>query len=278
MKRTEFRAMGTQVVAIGAEVAGVAGGFAGAESVFSRFDPDSELSLLNDSPRPEVRVSETLAACLIAAAELRTKTGGLVDPAVGNAVVGWGYDRSIETVRDRTRPAGRTDLGAWSICGDVVRRRPGTRLDLGGIAKGWTADRVVEKGQADVVSAGGDVRSNRRETVVTVADPWGLAAAKVVLGIGGLATSSSTRRQWKVGGAPAHHIVDPRRMAPAVSPVLSATATAETAVQAEAGAKAVLLHGQHGLAWAEQQDWIQAALVIWHDGSVYATTGWEMAA
>jgi thiamine biosynthesis lipoprotein len=278
MSRTEFRSMGTWVVVAGRDVSAAAGDFAAAEAVFSRFDPGSELTLLNDNPHREVQVSGKLASCLQSAAAMRVKTDGLVDPAVGNAVVGWGYDRSIELVRDRTRPAGRDDLGSWSIDGRLVIRRPGTRLDLGGIAKGWTADRIVDGGRAEVVSAGGDVRSSVPETTVTIADPWGAPAATVVLGVGGLATSSVTRRRWKAGGEAAHHIVDPRRMAPAVSPVLSATVTATTAVEAEAGAKAVLLHGHRGLAWAEQQDWIRAALVIWHDGSVYATTGWDMAA
>lgn len=76
----------------------------------------------------------------------------------------------------------------------------------------------------------------------------------------------------------AHHIIDPRRMEPAVSPIFSATVSARTAVAAEAGAKAVLLHGETGLVWAQEQDWITAALVVWHDGNVFATTGWKMAA
>lgn len=270
--------MGTQIVAVGDDVSRVTAAFRGAEMVFSRFNPASELSLLNDNPRRVARVSDSLAACLAAAADMRGRTNGLVDPAVGNAVAAWGYDKTIEKVRDRTRPAMPAGVGLWSIAGNEVRRRPGIRLDLGGIAKGWTADETVTGGMADVVSAGGDVRSNHPETVVTIADPWGGVAAKVVLGIGGLATSSSSRRSWKVDGKHAHHIVDPRRMAPAISPALCATVTAATAVEAEAGAKAVLLHGDRGLAWAEQQDWLRAALVTWHDGSVYATTGWEMAA
>jgi thiamine biosynthesis lipoprotein len=270
--------MGTEVMAVGNDVAGVPGAFAEAERVFSRFDATSELSLLNRSPEREVEVSDTLAACLTTAADMQRRTGGLVDPAVGNAVAGWGYDRTIELVRHSTRPATRSDLGTWSVTGNLVRRHPGIKLDLGGIAKGWTSDLVVTNGDAAVVSAGGDVRSNLAETVVTIADPWGHKAAEVVLGVGGLATSSSMQRRWRVGGEEAHHIIDPRRMAPAASPVLSATATAETAAEAEAGAKAVLLRGEDGLAWAEQQDWIRAALAIWHDGSVYATTGWEMAA
>jgi thiamine biosynthesis lipoprotein len=87
-----------------------------------------------------------------------------------------------------------------------------------------------------------------------------------------------TRRKWRIGAQDAHHIINPRTLAPAVSPVFSASVTAATAVEAEAGAKAVLLRGESGLAWAERQSWIDAALVVWHDGNVFATSGWEMAA
>ena len=115
-------------------------------------------------------------------------------------------------------------------------------------------------------------------TTVSIEDPWGETAAQVRLGDGGLATSSTTRRRWRVGHEEAHHIIDPRRSRPATTPIFSATVSASTAVEAEAGAKAVLLQGERGLVWAEQQDWIDAALVVWHDGNVYATSGWDMAA
>jgi thiamine biosynthesis lipoprotein len=270
--------MGTDVVAFGNDVSSVAQTFAAAESVFSRFETSSELTALNGSAATEVEVSPLLAACLGAAADLKQRTQGLIDPAVANAVIEWGYDRSFDAVQDRSEPAVVRPMGDWSIAGNVVRRQPGTKLDLGGIAKGWTADLAVERGHATVVSAGGDVRSKAHNTTVSIQDPWGNIATSVLLGIGGLATSSSTRRRWKVGGVDAHHIIDPRRMEPAVSPIFSATVSARTAVEAEAGAKAVLLHGESGLVWAEEQHWITAALVVWHDGSVYATTGWEMAA
>lgn len=278
MRKAEFRAMGTDVTAIGADPGEVANWFAAAEAVFSRFLPDSELSHLNASAEPTVAVSDQMARCLAAAQDLRDRTAGLVDPAVGGALIEWGYDRTFLEVVDHDGPGPSLDIGQWSIDGNIVTRHPGTRLDLGGIAKGWTCDGAVVRGLGDVVSAGGDVRSVHPETVVEIEDPWGEIVARVLLGMGGLATSSTTRRRWKAGGIEAHHIIDPRRLAPAVSPVYSATVTAATAVAAEAGAKAVLLHGEHGLAWAEQQDWISAALVAWHDGNVYATQGLEMAA
>lgn len=278
MNRVEFRAMGTTVTAVGEQVGRVEAFVAAAEAIFSRFDPASELTALNDDPRREVEVSTDLAACLHTAAELRESTAGLVDPAVGGTLIDWGYDRTFAEIAGLSSVGAVRNINPWSITGNVVRRSPGTRLDLGGIAKGWTADRAVESGLAAMVSAGGDVRSTLADATVVVESPWGDVAARVRLGLGGLATSSTIRRRWHVGDGSAHHIIDPRRLRPAVSPVFSATVMAGTAAAAEAGAKAVLLHGEHGLVWAERQDWIEAALVVWHDGSVYATTGWDMAA
>jgi hypothetical protein len=60
--------------------------------------------------------------------------------------------------------------------------------------------------------------------------------------------------------------------------VLSASALAATAVEAEAAAKAILLLGPDGLDWAERQPWVRSAVVVWNDGNVYATTDLEVAA
>lgn len=271
--------MGTNVVAVDAiSTSGLVEWFEAAESVFSRFRPDSELTRLNQSEAAEIEVSAMLAACLQEARDLSDRTDGLVDPAVGALVASWGYDRTFSEVVDRSAEPVVAPAGEWSISGNTVTREPGTQLDLGGIAKGLTCDWAVEHGLAAVVSAGGDVRSAHGDAVADIQDPWGNTALQVHLGVGGLATSATTRRQWNVAGRPANHLIDPRTLSPAFSPIFSATVMTETAVEAEAGAKAVLLHGEHGLAWAEQQQWIDAALVVWRDGSVYATTGWEQAA
>jgi thiamine biosynthesis lipoprotein ApbE len=81
-----------------------------------------------------------------------------------------------------------------------------------------------------------------------------------------------------VAGREVSHLIDPRTMEPSRSPVVSATAVAATAVAAEAAAKAVLLHGVDSLLWADRQNWVDAAIVFWGDGSVYATQGLELVA
>lgn len=281
MTQVTFRAMGTGVEAWcpdGTSAAVLRDWFEQVEATCSRFRPDSELSRANSSPDGEIVISRLLAEVMHAADRARTLTDGLVDVGVGAAVTGWGYDRTFEQVRDIDRPPRPIPAPEWELRSRRLVRPPQTRLDLGGIAKGWACDRAVELGMASVVSAGGDIRSIDPATTVSVIDPWGATAVRIRLGSGGLATSSTSRRRWKAGTRDVSHVIDPRSMEPVRTPILSATVVASSAADAEAGAKAVLLHGDDGLAWAADRDWIEGAVVVWHDGSVYATPGVEAAA
>jgi thiamine biosynthesis lipoprotein len=281
MIQVDFKAMGTGVEAWCPDetsAAALRDWFEQVEATCSRFRPDSELSRVNSSPDGEVVISQLFAEAMHAADRARTVTAGLVDIGVGAAVTGWGYDRTFEQVRDIDQPPQPIPAPEWELRSQRLFRPPHTRLDLGGIAKGWACDRAVEAGLASVVSAGGDIRSVDPATTVSVIDPWGATAVRICLGSGGLATSSTSRRRWKAGKRDVSHVIDPRSMEPVRTPILSATVVASSAADAEAGAKAVLLHGDDGLAWAAGHDWIEGAVVVWHDGSVYATPGVEVAA
>jgi thiamine biosynthesis lipoprotein len=277
-----FRAMGTTVAVTAVDDAGIEATrllFEDVEATLSRFRPDSELSRVNEAPGVSAQLGPMLAEVLHLAADLRTRTDGLVDVAVGAEVVAWGYDRSFETMPDVVAASPSPLPGRWwQLDGDRLTRRPGTAIDVGGVAKGWTCDLAVDRGLALMVSAGGDVRSAIDSATVDVADPAGAVVATVDLGRGALATSSTARRRWTAGGLPAHHIIDPRTGDPARTPVVSATAIAATAAEAEAAAKAVLIRGTDGLAWADEQPWIDGAIAVWHDGAVYATTRTGLAA
>ena len=274
MIRTSFRAMGTTVAVHTSDGNDRRARqmFGAYEQRFSRFIADSELSIINRSTDRRITVSDELAAVLVLASEIRDRTDGLVDVGVGGAVVSWGYRTTFVDMTDLPDIPDPTAAPSWTVDGNVLRRARGTIFDLGGIAKGWTADQAVEAGAAIIASAGGDLRSREPSLVVEVVDDDDTVAASVAVGAGALATSSITRRTWNAGPVKAHHLIDPRTMAPASTPILSATVVADTAAEAEAGAKAVALIGADGLAWADRQEWIRGAVVIWHDGSVYGTT------
>lgn len=245
--------------------------FRDAEERFSRFLPSSELSAINRAGGGSFTVSRQMAAVLCSATELSARTDGLVDPGIGAALIDWGYAESFESGMHLDERPERRPTPQWTITGRTLTVAPGTNLDLGGFVKGWICDQVVESGIATIASAGGDLRSNDPGLVVDVLDAEDTVATRVHLGVGAFATSSVSKRQWKVAGATVHHIIDPRTMAPSVGPVLSASVAADTALEAEVGAKAVLLHGVDGLSWAERQPWIRFAMAIWNDGNVYGT-------
>lgn len=279
--RNAFRAMGTDVVVVSEDDdrgVGVRDWFETVEQVCSRFRVDSELSQLNRAGAGPIKVSAVLADVLRCADRSRLRTAGLVDAGSGGAVIEWGYDRTFADVRDREIAPSTVSSMQWSIDGDLVSKAHDTKIDLGGIAKGWACDVAVEQGMARLVSAGGDLRSVEPDAAAIIVGADGEAVGTVLVGCGALATSSTRKRRWLTAGREAHHLIDPRSGSPAVSPVVSATVVADTAAEAEAGAKAVLLKGVDGLAWADQCAWLRGALVIWDDGSVYATTGLKVTA
>lgn len=282
MRHFEFEAMGTTVeawIGTGAGASPIQAWFEEVEHVCSRFRNDSELSRINRSNAAKHTVSPLLAEVLSAADRARRLTEGLVDAGLGGLVNSWGYDRTFAEVSELLEPPSTLPEVGWVLDrrGQLVRS-PGTLLDLGGIAKGWTCDRAVDMGLAQVASAGGDLRSSHPDTMVSILDGNDETVARVEVGVGAVATSSTARRRWTVGNQRVNHLMDPRSMAPVVTPIVTASVVAATAVEAEAGAKAVLLLGVDGLAWADEQDWIDAALVVWNDGSVFATRGLQVAA
>lgn len=281
MIRVGFEAMGTTIEVIAEDnssLGSVRSLFGRVERQMSRFRRDSELSVINASRRSELELSSNMLTILSVAKKLQELTGGMVDPGVGRALPAWGYDRTFEEISDIERSPDPVISGQWSVSDGLLRREPGVQFDLGGIAKGWVADLAVDEGLALLVSAGGDVRSAIDDAHVEILDPWDGAPVLVDIGAGGLATSSVSRRRWQAGSREVHHIINPHTGAPAETPIISATALCDTATEAEAAAKTVLLMGEEGLAWADDQTWVRAAMATWHNGSVFATHGWELAA
>jgi len=263
--------------------------FAAWEQRLTRFGDDGELARLNRDASSEVGVSGTLAGALEAALAAARWTDGIVTPTLHDALVGAGYDRTFDEVSRRaSSPAGARD-GATRDFRDVrldeprgtVARPPGLRLDLGGTAKGWSADRAAShlgRLAPAIVDAGGDVaisgpRRDGGPWLVTVASPAAPGEVVALLAVtrGGVATSGRDRRRWQVDGVWRHHVIDPRTGQPAATDVLSATVVARSAWQAEVAAKMVLVLGRvDGLAWLQAQPGC-AGLVIDDDERVTAT-------
>ncbi|NUS75342.1 MAG: FAD:protein FMN transferase [Streptomyces sp.] len=229
------------------------------ERLWSRFRPDSDLSRINSGAGQAVSVAPETVEVVRRAVEAWELTGGLFDPTVLTALEAAGYDRTFTKVADSHDPA--ASAGPVPGCpgivadGDSVLVPEGTRLDLGGIGKGYAADLVAyELRTAGVAGAlvnlGGDVRVSgvpptEAGWIVSVADPWqgGEDLVSLAVAEGAVATSSRLRRRWRRGGQEAHHLIDPRTAAPAAGDIAAVTVVAQQAHWAEILAKAALIAG-----------------------------------
>lgn len=235
------------------------------EARFSRFQPTSELSRLNRSGGEWVSVSADLLEMLELALRYHQSTNGLFDPSILNDLKRIGYDRSMDELRAGKIPYARASASRTTpkpafasleldLANGRVRLPLGMQIDLGGIAKGWIAERAAQllNQSADVcaVNAGGDILFIGEPLdgfgwEVYLEDPRDTAQVLMPLHVrsGAVATSSTTKRTWKQAGESRHHLIDPRTGLPAESDWISVTVFGASLVKAEVFAKALLIGG-----------------------------------
>jgi thiamine biosynthesis lipoprotein len=285
----------------------------------SRFRDDSEISRLHsavafpaDIVDPPLRrsaiVSEGLAEAIAVALAAAEWTGGLVDPTVGGALIGLGYDRDFAALPQdsdgNARPAVPGYVPGWQsvrLDGRRLRLAAGVRLDLGATAKGLGSDRAARAaadcvpGGGVLVSLGGDIAVAGEAPLggwpVLVSDepeqhgseppvrgarqaraPQEPPGQQVRLLAGALATSSVRCRRWRRGGRMLHHIVDPRTGLPAAGPWRMASVAAANCAEANAAATAAIVAGEQAAGWLTAQG--LPARLVGHDGSVRLLGGW----
>jgi FAD:protein FMN transferase len=213
----------------------------------TRFEPDSELSRLNATAGTWAPVSDELELLLREALRAYDLSGGLVNAAVLPAMLALGYSRPLRLGPGTPASEPMGPLPPLPAVLEVVpgraRLEPGAAIDLGGIAKGWLADRLSERiGERCLVNLGGDLYA-RGDGVAGEGWPVGLGSVTVLLRDQGAATSSTRKRAWQVGGRQVHHLVDPRTGREAHSDLGEVSVVAADAVHAEVFAKTALLLG-----------------------------------
>jgi FAD:protein FMN transferase len=258
----------------------------------SRFRADSELHALHAEAGRSVAVSKLLFDALSVALDAADRTGGAVDPTVGNAIAALGYDADLAEVQSRP-PAPPRALGPVAGYAHVqlnprdrtVRIPRGVRLDLGSSAKALAADRAAARivdriGAGALVSLGGDV---------AVAGPppvggWAVGIAResstpaeqvdqvVAIRHGGLASSATSVRAWRSGDRDVHHIVDPRT-GDCVEPYWAlVSATGASCVEANLVTTAAIVWGASAL--DELARFEQSVRLVRVDGKVFTVNGW----
>ncbi|SNY56905.1 FAD:protein FMN transferase [Paractinoplanes atraurantiacus] len=219
----------------------------------SRFRADSELRQV--TPGRAVEVSPLLAELVAAALRAARETGGDVDPTVGAALCGLGYDRDFAAITGRrVAPAVRVfaapDWRAVRLRDGYLSVPLGVLLDLGATAKAVAADRCAARvserlGVGAMVALGGDIATAGPGPDggwrVLVQDKPGDPSHAVRLPPGSaIATSSTASRTW----GHLHHILDPRTGLPAPRVWRTVTVAAGSCLRANTLTTAAIVRGR----------------------------------
>lgn len=254
----------------------------------SRFRDDSELAAVNRAAGADVPVGGLLLEVVEAALRVSAATHGLVDPTVERALPALGYDRDFRLLPGSQPGALRVVPAAGWRRVVVDRRRftirvpRGSGLDLGAVAKAFSADRIAQRIRAStganvLVGLGGDLAvagAPDEGWPVGIAEDHRLPGAgpTVAIADGGLATSGTTARRWRRAGRELHHIVDPATGLPAGEHWRTVTVAAGSCVDANAAATAAIVMGEPASDWLESLG--LAARLVRVDGMVSTTARW----
>jgi thiamine biosynthesis lipoprotein len=230
-------------------------------------------------------VSPMFAALLRVALDAAERTDGDLDPTLGAALIGLGYDRDYLLIGPDDRPPvrhRRTDWRAIRLAGDRLSVPAGTVLDLGATAKAAAADHCAQLTHRQLnvgvlVTLGGDLATAGPAPDggwrIDVQDRDEDPADAVTLPAGAaLATSSTQRRVWRRGGTRMHHVLDPRTGLP-VAPVWRSTSVvAGNCVAANTLSTAALIRGRAATGWLRTVG--APARLVDATGTVHTVNGW----
>jgi len=232
------------------------------DAACSRFREDSELRFACRAGGRPVTVSPLLADLVAAALRAARETGGDVDPTVGAALCGLGYDRDFAALTGReVAPAFRIfpspDWRSVRLRDRELTVPQGVLLDLGATAKAVAADRIaaliaVRLGVGVLVALGGDIATAGPAPdggwQVLVQDRPGDPHCTVRLPAGAaLATSSTAGRVWGRPGELLHHILDPRTGRPAPVIWRTVSVAAYSCLRANTLSTAAIVRGDGAL-------------------------------
>lgn len=267
------------------------------EAKLSRTEENSAVSRLNRGET--VELDEELDSLLSLANYFRDRTGGAFNIGVAPLASAWGFTTDHYQVPDPSeiqRLLKVVDGTAPRVSPEGSSLEPGQAVDLGGIAKGYAADRLAELFREREIpramaSLGGNVlawgdRPDGTPWRIGVQDPARPDDQSAFAGILSLknafaVTSGGYQRYFEEGGRVYHHILDPATGYPADSGLTSVTVVADYSpgeyfgTLCDALSTAFFVMGEEAALDAWREDWSRDVdlVLVTEDGRVVITQG-----
>ncbi len=260
------------------------------ERLFSRYVPESDISRLNQAKGERVEIAAETAELLRIGIRYGQLSDGAFDITIAPVMDCWDFTGGSGLPETSTlqQAAALVDYTALQVEEEGGRfyaklNNPEGAVDLGGIAKGYIADRLAgylrDKG---VTSALLDLGGNIYALGSKQGDPFTIGirdpldennlAATVAAQDRSVVTSGIYERGFDENGVRYHHIVHPDTGMPVQNGLASVTIVSEKSVDGDALSTACFVLGREkGLALIEQLEGVEA-LFIDTSGNQYATS------
>ncbi len=259
--------------------------------ILDAYAPDSDLGRLQArAGREPVAVSEEAMELLRFAKEMYARTNGYLDVTVGPLIDLWDVKNGGHYPTEAELAAALGLLGMDELIldeanGTAYLARPGMRVDLGALAKGYMADRVkallLERGvKSGVLDLGRNIlligeKPGKAPFAIGVQSPEASGELLRVLSLRdrSLVTSGTYERYFEHEGVRYHHVLDPFTGFPADRGLLAVTILSDSSLWGDALSTACLLLGvDAGLALVDSIPEAEALFVL-TDGTVITSSG-----
>ena len=242
------------------------------DKYLNNFSPDSEISAVTGSAgiKP-VRVSNETLDLMEKTIGISDITNGAFDPTIAPVLKLWKFsgrpaDPSIppgDVIKNALKLVDYKKIHTNKQNSEIYLEEKGMELDLGGIAKGYAADKAVEAIKAKtikaaLVSIAGDIRGYGLSTTgkawkVGIQDPrpenpnsekpWEDIFATLYLKDSAISTAGDYQRFLIKNGKRYHHIIDPVTGYPSESGLISVSVIAPEGYIADGTDTAILILG-----------------------------------
>lgn len=257
------------------------------EKKLSVTDKTSELSALNANG--SAKLSDDTAELIRRALALCAETDGALDITIYPVVRAWGFTAGEYRVPSDAELAALLELvdyGKAELEGNECRLPGGTLIDLGAVAKGYTADVLAaylrENGvKSAILNLGGNVyalgsRPDGKPWRVGIADPFGEDYAAVVsVTDKAVVTSGGYQRFFEQDGVTYQHIIDPATGHPVDNGLASVTIIGDEGLVCDALSTALFVMGLDRASEFWRAHGGFDAVFIDADGGIYITEGLE---
>lgn len=247
------------------------------DDVFSRTSEKSELYALNTGK--STVLSDDMRKIIDFSLSFSQLTDGAFDISVAPLTSLW-------NIKERTSPPTKEEIeSVLPLIGyEDITLSPfslsGRQLDLGGVAKGYVADKLSEffrenNAEDVIIDLGGNV-ALIGEFSVGIRSPFNPEElfAKITLKDKSAVTSGAYQRYFDYEGKRYHHILDPRTGECANSSLASVTVISPSSMQADALSTAIYILGENALSLCSNFSDTDA-LLITEDGEVITSDGFN---